>query len=195
MKPHYYDILHAGTKMIACVHNSMAEVLAYPSGDAPEDSEKKVVFTGTERAYSAWLCRLIGANITSDFTYLPRHATGPTTPPDASAILPPDPPNHKAADINTDTGELGEVLDLDTVTNGIYTVVIRTNGFPSKSTRETLKGNRLYWNPSDGRGKPDYPQNSWLRHRVPADELKSYRKLATDLRCEFDYLDRNPVEQ
>lgn len=197
MIPHYYEIFSDGQKFLAVTHNSMAEVLQYPSPDAPAESEKKNVFTGTTRAYMAWVCRLLCNNRNSDFTYHQLHSTGPASPalnfpPATLALLPPI---HREAVIDTATGAVGAVLNLDGVTNGVYTVLIRTpGGPPSKAIRETLKGQRLYWNPSDSRGNADYPGNTWLRHHVPAAELQSYRKLATDLRLEFDYLDRNPVK-
>lgn len=187
--PHFYEIISDGQKYHAGIHNSMAEVLKFPSLDAHEDCEKETVFEGTGRAYMAWVCRLLCGNKANDFSYRRLNATKTSQTfgePDPIHLTPPV---HREQDPVT-----GDLLDVPI--NGSYTVVIRTpGGPPNKAVRETLRGHRLYWNPNDARGNAEYPSPAWLRHHVPAPELPAFRKLAADLRLEFDYLDKNPVKQ
>ncbi len=77
------------------------------------------------------------------------------------------------------------------VVETVPTCIIRTpGGPPAKGVRESLKGHGFHWNPDDMRGDRNYPVNAWLLHRVPAPELPTYQKFATDLKMEFDYFPR-----
>lgn len=192
--PHYYEIISDGQRFMAACHNSMAEVLRYPSLDAPAEADKETVFAGTTRAYMAWVCRLIRANKTADFAYkqlTAAHVHGTPAAPDV-----PAPPVHREKQVDLDTGQLtGELKDFDPPGNGVYTVVIRTPyGPPNKEVRETLRGHGMRWNPNDSRGDANYPSPAWLKYHVPGPSLAEYRKLAADLKLDFDYLDKNPVK-
>jgi hypothetical protein len=189
--PRHYELIIAGEKLTWTCYNSMAAVMKYPTLDAPADCDKETVCEGTERKCWAWIYRLIGAKRTTfEFRQIPDTQSAGTPP----AELLPEPPVHRERRIDLATGTITpDVTDFNPPTTGVYTVVIRTPGIPNKETRETLKGHGMRWNPNDGRGDRNYPSPAWLRYHVPAAELVHYRKLATDLKLDFDYLDKTPV--
>jgi hypothetical protein len=182
----------AGEKLTWTCHNSMGAVMKYPTPDAPEDCEKDTVCEGTERRCWAWIYRLIASRKAPfEFRQIPdTHADG--TPP-LSAV--PAPPAHREAVIDTHGAITPDIADFTAPANGVYTVVIRTPyGPPNKQVRETLRGHGMRWNPNDGRGDRNYPAPAWLKYHVPGPELTAYRKLAAELKLDFDYLDKNPVK-
>lgn len=187
--PRHYEMIITGEKFCWTVHNSMGHVLKYPSLDAPADCEKETVCEGTERKCWSWVYRLIGArNSTFEFRQIPD-----TTAPDQSPV--PAPPTHRERPIEPNGAIGNESLDFDLPANGVYTVVIRTPyGPPNQQVRETLRGHGMRWNPNDGRGDRNYPAPAWLKYHVPGPALAEYRKLAADLKLDFDYLDKNPVK-
>jgi hypothetical protein len=164
----------------------MGQILKYPTLDAPEDCEKEEVFSGTSRQFWSWVFRLMASNKRHDFGY--RKLTATTTETHTNIPHPPDPPTHHEVPINKATGEIGQLLDCPLPENAVVTVVLRTpSGPPPKATRDCLVGQGFHWNPDDARGDKNYPQRAWLKHRVAAPDLPTYRTFAAKLKLAFDY--------
>jgi hypothetical protein len=159
-----------------------------PAADPAAPPAMVRVFAGTPRQYMAHLCRLVHDN-PNQFQYLPLSAD----PAPSTGQQPEhDDPHRTAAAGNRTLVEPDLAMDLPT--NGSFTAVMLTpKGKPSDEVRATLKGHGFFWNPGDTRGRPDWPKLAWLKHHVPAQDLATYRALAADLRCEFQYLARNPA--